>query len=153
MVWNSSNMHLMCRMWEVLLDGGIFSWDRNGWRIGWGSRGENTGEWVGGRQVWRVCGEREFKLKADVFIGGNGKVVGNRKENRIVDWKVLRVGSYIVPVISWTIFWKRHSNCPGTTISEYWDQICFFFLESASHRNYLTVHFGLIVKPVCWNPP
>ena len=32
--------------------------------------------------------EREFKLKADVFIGGNGKVVGNKEENRIVDWKV-----------------------------------------------------------------
>jgi len=32
--------------------------------------------------------EREFKLKADVFIGGNGKVVGNREENRISDWKV-----------------------------------------------------------------
>jgi len=30
---------------------------------------------------------REFKLKVDVFIGGNGKVVGNREENRIVDWK------------------------------------------------------------------
>jgi len=32
--------------------------------------------------------ERVFKLNADVFIGGNGKVVGNREENRIVDWKV-----------------------------------------------------------------
>ena len=32
--------------------------------------------------------EGEFKLKADVFIGGNGKGVGNREENRIVDWKV-----------------------------------------------------------------
>jgi len=27
---------------------------------------------------------REFKLKADVFIGGNGKVAGKREENRIV---------------------------------------------------------------------
>ena len=31
---------------------------------------------------------REFKLKADVFIGRNRKVVGNREEVRIVDWKV-----------------------------------------------------------------
>jgi len=29
-----------------------------------------------------------LRLKADVFIGGNGKVVGNREENRIIDWKV-----------------------------------------------------------------
>ena len=27
--------------------------------------------------------ERVFKLKADVFIGGNRKVVGNREENRM----------------------------------------------------------------------
>jgi len=32
--------------------------------------------------------ERKFKLKPHVFIGGNGKVVGNREANRIVNWKV-----------------------------------------------------------------
>jgi len=32
--------------------------------------------------------ERELKLKADVFIGGSGKVVENREKNKIVDWKV-----------------------------------------------------------------
>jgi len=26
-------------------------------------------------------------MKADVFIGGNGKVAGNREGNRIVDWE------------------------------------------------------------------
>ena len=35
--------------------------------------------------------ERVFKLKADVFIEGNGKVVGNREEKRIVDWKVRKL--------------------------------------------------------------
>jgi len=27
--------------------------------------------------------EREFKLKTDVFIGGNGKVVGNRRKTTL----------------------------------------------------------------------
>jgi len=42
--------------------------------------------WEGGSSEGFV--ERVFKLKADVFIGGNGKVVGNREENRVTDWKV-----------------------------------------------------------------
>jgi len=42
-------------------------------------------------------GRRQAALKgllrksADMFIGRNGKVVGNRKENSIVDWKVRKL--------------------------------------------------------------
>jgi len=31
---------------------------------------------------------RVLKSKSDLFIGGNGKVVGNREESRVVNWKV-----------------------------------------------------------------
>ena len=67
-----------------------FSWDRNGWRVVWGSRGQKTGEWVGeGSSEGFV--EGVFELKADVFIWGNGKMVGNKKDNWAVDWKVRKL--------------------------------------------------------------
>jgi len=41
---------------------------------------EETDEWVGGGHLLRVF-ERVLRLEAHAFIRGNGKVVGNRKEN------------------------------------------------------------------------
>jgi len=69
-----------------------FSWGRNGWWVFWESRGEKISKWVGGgggKSEGFV--ETVFELEADAFIWGNEEVVGNRKENWVVDRKVRKL--------------------------------------------------------------